>query len=233
MLDANRPKLQTGGNFEPFPSGKYTLQIADITSVIDTYKGVDQDKFKFMFVILTDKKFKNSEGKEETVYGRRVWHKFSTFISAKSYLHKFIQILDPSILAMTKEQKEAYDLNTLFGKQIDALISKDTSKDGESIYNNIQSFEKCEEELEPFDDLPGNPVIIEKTSVPVTAPEEPAQESADDFLAGMEKENEAIKKEEPKTLGKSAEELEIEEEEKALALRKQKIIDNAKSQVKK
>lgn len=233
MLGTNRPKLETGGNFEAFPSGKYTLQIADINTSMEAYQNnAPEEKFKFTFFVLTDNKFKGAEGKELTTRGRRLWKSFSKYVSTGANLFKFIKILDPSFPALSVEQKQVYDLDSLIGKQIDALVSKTQSaKDDSVFYNNIdKNFEKCEAELEPIKDLPGKPEINERTSVPVEAPEEPTSETADGFINSLGKENADAK---PKTTGKSAEELEIEEEEKALALRKQKIIDNAKSQVKK
>jgi hypothetical protein len=50
MLGENRPKMDAGGNFEAFPSGLYTLQIADIDAVKESWQGVESDKFKFTFL---------------------------------------------------------------------------------------------------------------------------------------------------------------------------------------
>lgn len=227
MLGENRTKLNTGGGFESFPSGKYTLQISDVNQISTTFNGKEQDKFKFEFLILTDKKFKTSEDKEETTRGRKVWNSFSTYISPKSFLASFVKILDPSISTMSKEDKENYNLDSLIGKQIDALISKDLSKDGEKYWNNIKSFEKCEEELEGFEDLPGKPLIKNKESVPVEAPmediiedttEEQEVETAEDFVKNMEKQNESAKIEDD----------EIKRMENELAMKK---AEKAKQQV--
>lgn len=206
MLGENRPKMDAGGSFEAFPSGVYTLQIADIDAVKESWQGVESDKFKFTFFILTNKTFKSETGKELNTRGRRMWKSFSIFISPKSNLMSFIKTIDPSIVNMTTEQKENYNLDLLVGKQINALISKDQSKTSDSIYNNIKSFEKCEEELEGFKDLSANPVIINKESVPVEAPAETAtpvavtapvepikSESSADFVASLKKESEAAK----------------------------------------
>ena len=52
MIGENRPKIGTGGDFEPIPSGKYTLIVADVDVVTGSFKGVESDKFKFTFLVL-------------------------------------------------------------------------------------------------------------------------------------------------------------------------------------
>lgn len=206
MLGENRPKMDAGGNFEAFPSGLYTLQIADIDAVKESWQGVESDKFKFTFFVLTNKVFTGESGKEMNTRGRRLFKNFSVYITPKSALMSFIKAIDPSIVSMTTEQKENYNLDLLVGKQINALVSKDQSKTTDSIYNNIKSFEKCDEQLEGFTDLPANPVIINKTSVPVEAPAETATpvittapvepiktESSADFVANLKKESDTVK----------------------------------------
>ena len=61
-------KLQTSGNFDPIPSGKYTLQLSDGEMVTSTFKGVESEKIKFTFLVLNDNKFKDSEGKMQFAY---------------------------------------------------------------------------------------------------------------------------------------------------------------------
>lgn len=198
-IGENGPKLETGGKFDAFPSGKYTLQIADVNPVMESYMGgAEEEKFKFTFLVLNDVKFKDSEGKEKTTRGRKLWKSFSKFVSPGANLFKFIKILDPSFALMTAEQKQSYHLDNLIGRQIDALVSKTQSKKDDAIfYNNIsKDFEKCEQELEGFEDLPGRPVVNEVTSVPATAPTktttpQPQEETAQEFINGLKKDNAA------------------------------------------
>lgn len=182
-------KLKTGGNYDPMPSGKYTLQLIEGDMIKDSYKGVETDKFKFKFQILNDVKFTGSDGKEQTTRGRFLWHKFSTYISPKSYLFAFVKIFDPSIVSMTVEQRENYPLDNLAGRQIDALVSKEPNKDGTAVYNNITTFEKCEKELKPVADLEANQGTT-TTTQPVNVPAEaPEEETAEGFMQSLEKEN--------------------------------------------
>ena len=196
MLGENRPKLETGGNFEAFSSGLYTLQIADINTAMEAYQNnAPEEKFKFTFLVLNDNKFKSAEGKEVTTKGRKLWKSFSKYVSPKANLFQFIILLDPNFANLSTEEKQNYNLDDLIGKQINALVSKDKSKTTDISYNNIKSFEKCETQLPAFEDLPGKPIIVNKESVPVTAPEEPKEESSEDFIKNLEKENGAVKTE--------------------------------------
>lgn len=200
-IGENGPKMETGGNFDAFPSGKYTLQIADINVVMESYMGnAEEEKFKFTFFVLNDVKFMGSDNKEKSTRGRKLWKSFSKFVSPGANLFKFIKVLDPNFALMTAEQKQSYHLDSLIGRQIDTLVSKTPSKKDDTVYyNNIgKDFEKCEKELEEFKDLPGKPVVYEKTSVPATAPTgvsspAPAGESSADFINGLKKDNEAAK----------------------------------------
>ncbi len=162
--------FQTGNSFEAFPSGKYTLQLVDGEMIKDTYKGVETDKVKFTFVVLNDVKFKGSDGKEQTTRGRKIWHRFSMYLSPKSFLYAFVKTLDPKLVELTEDQRKTYDLDALMGRQIDALISKDASKDGSTYYNNVSNFEKNETPLESYEDVDATPVV--KESAPVATEDE-------------------------------------------------------------
>jgi len=223
MIGENRPKIGTGGDFEPIPSGKYTLQVADVDVVTSAYKGVETDKFKFTFFVLDDVKFTVDE-KEQTTRGRKLWSRFSMYLTPRSFLTGFIKVLDPSVLDMSVEAKENYNMDSLIGKQVTSLVDRKPSKDGTTIWNNVTSFEKCEKELEGFTDLPGDPVVINKESSPASVPteapvDEVKPESADEFIDSLEKENEVMSEEE------------IKKEEEKVA-KSQKRIADAKAKAK-
>ncbi|MDD4026994.1 MAG: hypothetical protein PHO75_02280 [Candidatus Shapirobacteria bacterium] len=223
MLGENRPKLETGGNFEAFSSGLYTLQIADINTAMESYQNnAPEEKFKFTFFVLNDNKFKNAEGKEVTTKGRKLWKSFSKYVSPKANLFQFIILLDPNFANLSTEEKQNYNLDDLIGKQINALVSKDKSKTTDISYNNIKSFEKCETELEGIEDLPGKPVVTNKESVPVTAPEEPTSESSEDFVKNLEKQSSEFKSEktevtQPELKEETEQEKKIREANEAIA----------------
>lgn len=185
-------KLKTGGNYDPMPSGKYTLQVTDVNAIKDSYKGQEQDKIKFTFAILNDDKFKGVDGKELTTRGRLLWNKFSTYITPKSYLFKFIQIFDPAIVQMAVEQREVYNLDSLIGKQVVALVNREPNKDGTAIYNNITSFEVCDRPLEALEEEAVVQVASQSTApatsspaVPAEAPAEVEEETADSFMSKL------------------------------------------------
>lgn len=144
-------KLQTSGNFDPIPSGKYTLQLSDGEMVTSTFKGVESEKIKFTFLVLNDNKFKDSEGKMQSTRGRKLWQRFSTYMTPKSFLTAFVKVLDPGVIGLSEKERANYDLDSLMGRQIDALVAKEPSKDGLTIYNNITAFEACETLMEPYE----------------------------------------------------------------------------------
>ena len=57
MLEGKKLNIKIGGDFEPIPMDKYTVQIADVNlkSQFNKFKGVEEEMLNFQYVIL-DKK---------------------------------------------------------------------------------------------------------------------------------------------------------------------------------
>ena len=148
MLNGIKPTIRVGGsNFNPISDGAYTLQIVDVSMVsgFNKFKGADEDKLNYQFAVLDD--VKQEDG--STSRNRYLWKRCSLSMNEKSWLYKLAKAVQGRDL--TKEEMEAFDAESLIGKQVKALVSQSPSSDGTTIYNNIMTFSKADKQLEPVE----------------------------------------------------------------------------------
>lgn len=121
----------------------------------------------------------------------------------------YVRAVDPKVLKMTDEQRAAYNLDSLEGSQVNALVGSNPSKtDPSKIYNNILSFEPVKTKLELLSADDMNVVRANPVDAPATAPEE--DESVEAFTASLDRDAAA-------SAEKKSEELSEEELEAKLA----------------
>lgn len=148
MLNGIKPTIRVGGsNFNPISDGAYTLQIVDVTMVsgFNKFKGVDEDKLNYQFAVLDDVKQEDGTSSRN----RYLWKRCSLSMNEKSWLYKLAKAVNGRDL--TKEEMEAFDAESIIGKQVKALVSQAPSSDGTTIYNNIMTFSKADKQLEPVE----------------------------------------------------------------------------------
>lgn len=148
MLNGIKPTIRVGGsNFNPISDGAYTLQIVDVTMVsgFNKFKGVDEDKLNYQFAVLDDVKQEDGSSSRN----RYLWKRCSLSMNEKSWLYKLSKAVSGRDL--TKEEMEAFDAESLIGKQVKALVSQSPSSDGTTIYNNIMTFSKVDKQLDPVE----------------------------------------------------------------------------------
>ena len=184
MLQGQKVEIKVGGNFDPVPMDRYTVQIADVNLVkqFNQFVGKEVDVLNYKFVILDDKPMPTKEGQEAaTTRSRLLWRRCSLALNQKSWLGKLAKAAIGR--DMTKEEQENFDPEALVGSQVDVMVEQAESKDGNQIFNNIVAFNKTVKKLEGFVDLPqGEQKVVEKTTVPVNAP----TEDPDTFIKGLE-----------------------------------------------
>lgn len=188
MLEGKKVNIKLGGDFEPVPMDKYTVQISDVTLVtqFNSFKGVEEEMLNYQFTILDDKPM--PEG-EETTRGRLLWQRCSLSMGSKSKLGK----LAKAALGkdMTKEEMEAFDPESLVGLQVDVMVNQNPSKDGTKVYNNIVEVSK---NIKPLPVVEAQTVKgsqpVQKKTVPVVAPD---ATDPDEFIGGLEKEAKVAK----------------------------------------
>jgi len=199
MLGDKKANIKVGGDFDPVPADKYTVQIADVNMVtqFNKWKGEDQDLLNYQYIILD----KNEMEDGSTTRGRYLWHRVSQSLSAKSWLLKLVKAVYGRDL--TREEMEAFDPESIIGKQVDVLVEQNPNKTGDTIYNNVTSYSKTIKELEPVDFTPNATAEIENESEPavkqVDAPDltpEGGLDFAKAFASDLEKENEEAEEEE-------------------------------------
>lgn len=138
MLEGKKYNIKVGGDYDPIPADKYTVQIEDITLVtqFNKWKGEDQELLNYQYVVLDDKATEDGG----TTRGRYLWHRMSQSLSSKSWLMKFVKAVYGRDL--TREELESFDPEAVMGKQVDVMVEVNPSKDGSAVYNNIISYSK-------------------------------------------------------------------------------------------
>jgi len=174
MLDGKKPEIRIGGDFDPVPMDKYTAQIVDVNLVsqFNKFKGLEVDMLNYQFAILDDKSM--GEGSEDTTRGRYLWKRCSLSISEKSWLGKLLKGVEGRDL--TKDEMEAFDPESLVGKQVDVMVEAKEGSNG-VVYNNIVAFSKTIKKLDMIEFEP-KPSQVVKTSKPISSqdPEEVIKE---------------------------------------------------------
>ena len=167
MLGDKKANIKIGGDFDPIPMDKYTVQIDDVElkEQFNKFKQEDQELLVYRYVILDEKPMPNSE---ETTRGRFLWHRVTQNLSPKSWLMKLAQAVYGRPL--TREEMEAFDPEALIGKQIDVMVEQKPSADGSTIFNNVVSYSKVVKPLEAWFTDQREKTVIEKTSTPATPP---------------------------------------------------------------
>lgn len=186
MLEGRKAVIKFGGNFEPVPADKYTCQIIDVNfkTQFNSFKGVDEEKLNFKFVILDDKSFTNEAGAEESTRGRNLWHAMTPTFGEKAWLSKFVKAVYGREL--TKNELETFDPEAVVGKQVDIMVNQAPNKDNTAIYNNIVAYTKTTKKLEGF--APEAPEgynprqPVEKSSQPVVTDPGSSLNGLDPFL---------------------------------------------------
>lgn len=140
-------------SYPAIPEELYVLEITDIATqeqVSYETRNKPQDeqeieiKLNFTFNILTDIKF-DIDGEEHSTRGRIVWRRMAPFVSAPaksgkgSHLYWIIKSVFGSKKAdeMTKEEITGDFLNSMIGKQIQAIVRSQEGNNGK-IYLNFE-----------------------------------------------------------------------------------------------
>lgn len=197
MLDGKKVKVSTGGDFEPLPMDRYTTQIIDVSLVTQLrYKSTEEEEvLNYKFVVLDDKPLPAKEGESpKSTRGRFLWRRCRLAINDRSHLGKLAKAVIGRDL--TKEEIEAFDPESLVGKQVDVMVEQSEGKDG-TVYANVSAFSKTLKKLKEVDpDEVTKPVQapVKKSStvtVPATAPTvDSSEDDPDEFAAKLEKEGE-------------------------------------------
>ena len=163
MIGNTETDIKIGGDFNPVPEDKYTVQIADVSlnSQFNKFKQEDQELLNYQFIILDDKK--DADG--ETTRDRYLWKRMSQIISKRSWLGKFVTALYGREL--TREELEVFADNpdSVIGQQICVMTENNEGSNG-VVYSNIIKFSHADTKLELVDFKPQqSEKEVESTSV--------------------------------------------------------------------
>ena len=219
MLGEKKVKIKIAGDYDPIPMDKYTCQIADVNYKVqrNPFKGIEEERLNFQFIILDDKPVSDEEG-AESVRGRYLWHAVTPALSSKSWLLKLAKAVYRRDL--TKEEMESFDPESLIGKQVDVVVEQNTGKDGVTIYNNITSYGKNIKKLPAVEVAPKQEEVVEKSTEPAKAKVKVpnlAPTLDDPFLDDLEEDEEEKEEEETEDEEEDLEKLEAELKAKKLA----------------
>jgi hypothetical protein len=147
MLEGKKVDVRLGGDFDPIPMDKYTVQITDVNLKprFNRWKGEEEEILNYQFTVLDEKPMTEDGG---TTKYRLLWHGMSPSLSAKSWLLKLARAVYGREL--TKAEMENFDPEAIVGKQVDVMVEQNPSKDGTAIFNNIVSYSKTLKLLEPY-----------------------------------------------------------------------------------
>lgn len=174
MLNGRKVEIKSGGNFDPLPMDKYTVQCVDVEAIMQAkFKSSEEEEvLNYRFIVLDDKPMEstNEDGEvvEASTRGKYLWKRVRPVMNDKSWLYKL------AVAAMgrtlTKDEAKKLDLESIVGKQVDVMVEQ-VHKD-EKVFVNIVSFGKTLKPLRPVDEseLKKTGQIIEKSTTPVVAP---------------------------------------------------------------
>lgn len=191
MLD--KPvKIGVGASYEPLPMDKYTVQIVDVNLKRQAkfHSTEEEDVLDYEFAVLDDKKMADGS----STRGRKLWRKCRLAINEKSWLGKLAKAVIGRDL--TPSEVDAFDAESIIGKQVDVMVDQSPSKDGTRVFNNIITFSKNGEPMEPIADDKGVEVVAKVTQsvsvapakTPVALAPEPESTDVDAEMAALEAE---------------------------------------------
>jgi hypothetical protein len=180
MLNGLKPKISTGSDFEPIPMDRYTVLCVDVTMIKNRkfQSNEEEDVLNYKFQILDDKPIPVKEGDTQSTRGRFVWHKCRLAYNDRSWLARLIKAVVGREL--TKGEVESFDLESIIGKQVDIMLTQKESNG--KIFNNIIEFSKNAKQLQPVEGFElGEKTVLQKTTVPATAPVDEAESMIKDM----------------------------------------------------
>lgn len=195
MLTGTNTSIKKGGDFEPVPTDKYIVLIADVNQVQrQKYHSTEmEDKLNFQYTILDDKAMPVKPGKPaETTKGRFLWHAMTKSLGARSWLLKLARAAYGRDLTDAEFEKFETDgentTNAMVGKQVEVMVEAAPNADHTAVYNNILTYAPV---LKPLPVPEGamvakNQTVIESVTTPAVAPAD--DNDPEKFIAKLEKE---------------------------------------------
>ena len=178
--------IKTGGDFDAIPADLYTVLITDVNLVMQQkFQSTEEEEVLNFEMTILDNKFmppKEGDKGDVPIMKRKLWKRCRPALNEKSWLGKLVKAAYGRDL--TEDEKNSFDPESIIGKQVNVLVEQKESKDGTKMFNNILSFAKCAKALDTWDIVPkSQEAVVEKSSVPVTAP----AEDEDPDLADLKK----------------------------------------------
>jgi hypothetical protein len=193
MLTGTNTSIKKGGDFEPIPTDKYIVVIADVNQVQrQKYHSTEmEDKLNFQFTVLSDKPMPEKPGKPaSSTKGRFLWHAMTKSLGARSWLLKLAKAAYGRDLTEAEFDKFETDgenmTNSLVGKQVEVMVEAAPNADHTAVYNNILAYSPCLKPLPIPEDVkigPKEQVILESVATPAVAPAETSD--PEKFIATM------------------------------------------------
>lgn len=179
-LDGQKVEISLGGNFDPIPMDKYTVQIASVKPKkhFNKWKGAEEIMLNYQFTVLDDKPMTEEGG---TTRGRLLWHMMAPSMGSKAWLLKLVKAVVGRDL--TKEEMEKFDPESIVGKQVDVMVEQNPSKDGNAVFNNVVAYSKTVKPLSPVEVPTASTKAVEtKVTTPAPIFEDPLKGQGLDVL---------------------------------------------------
>lgn len=183
-------EIPLGGNFDPIPMDKYTVQCVDVNLVKQQkFQSTEEEEvLNYKFAILDDKPMEvtteDGSKKDGSTRGRFLWKRCRLALGDKAWLRKLANAAFGRTL--TNDELKTFDPETIVGKQVDVMVEQ-TEKD-QKVFVNIVSFGKTIKPLKPMDDadLKKTGQTVQKETAPAVAPD--ADDEADKLIQKVNQE---------------------------------------------
>lgn len=189
MLGNVKVEIKKGGDFDPVPMDRYTCQVVDVNLVsqFNQFIGKEEDVLNYQFQILDDKPMQTKDSEAASTRGRYLWKRCRPAFNNRSWLAKLAKACYGRDL--TSAEIDAFDPESVIGKQVDVMVEQAESKDGQKVFNNIVAFNKTLKTLEPVEaETKQTGQVVEKNTQPVSATA-PSADEAENFVNGLNAED--------------------------------------------
>lgn len=190
MLDGRKVEISLGGNFDPVPMDKYTVQCVDVTLVTQQkfQSTEDEEVLNYKFAILTDNPMEitaeDGTKKEGSTRGKFLWKRCRLALGEQAWLRKLANAAYGRNL--TQDELKTFDPESIVGKQVDVLVEQKEKED--KVFVNITTFSKTIKPLTPMDEseVKKTGQTVQKSTAPAVAPD--ADDEADKLISKVKSE---------------------------------------------
>ena len=179
MLNGKFVKITTGGAFATIDEGVYTAEIIDVDlleDVVTAFSPEGKNMLNFKFAILDDIEIPAKDGMPASnTRDRFLWHRMTPSLNEKATMSKLVKAALGRL--PTPEEANAFNPESLIGKQVQVVVVNNPSKDGTRTFSNIDNYLKAPKPLPKFTGEVGSKEVLTRATSAIEAPKTDAEVS--------------------------------------------------------